>query len=119
MNLKMTKPAKIDELQNRAEEVSGLMKTLSHRNRLLIACALTEGETGVSDLEAETGVPQPHLSRELARLREAGLVRARRQSKNVYYRLADTRLERLIDALCDAFGGRGKAVKRTGRRNSR
>lgn len=115
----MTKPQKIEELQHRAREVSGLLKTLSHQNRLLIACALTEGETGVSELEAETGVPQPHLSRELARLREAGLVSARRESKNVYYRLSDVRLERLIDALCDAFGGRGKAASRTRRRKTR
>lgn len=114
----MTKPVDIAELQNRAEEVSGLLKTLSHANRLLIACDLTGGEKGVSDIEADTGVPQPHLSRELARLRDAGLVRARRQSKNVYYRLADDRLEKLIGALCDAFGEQPKKGQATARKQS-
>ena len=99
----MTKPADMATLRRRADEVSALLKTLSHANRLLIACDLTDGEKGVSDIEQATGVPQPHLSRELARLREAGLIAARRESKNVYYHVADDRLSFLIDALCDAF----------------
>lgn len=90
-------------LQDRAKEVAQLMKTLSHANRLLIACDLTDGERSVSAIEERTGVRQPHLSRELARLRREGLVKARRESKAVYYRLADPRLERLIAALCVAF----------------
>jgi len=113
----MGKPVDIEEITDRAEEVSGLLKALSHANRLLIACTLTEGEKGVSEIESDTGVPQPHLSRELARLREAGLVRARRQSKNVYYRLADKRLEKLIDALCLAFGERPKKTRPAARKD--
>jgi len=100
----MTNSLDIEDLKARASEVSGLLKALSHPNRLVIACDLTGGEKCVSDIETDTGVPQPHLSRELARLREAGLVSDRRASKNVYYSIADQRLAALIDALCDAFG---------------
>ena len=100
----MTNPLNIKGLKARAEGVSALLKELSHPNRLLIACALTEGEMNVSQLEAEIDVPQPHLSRDLARLRDAKLVKGRRESKNVYYTLADNRLSNLIDALCNAFG---------------
>lgn len=106
----MTKPLNIKDLKARAEDVSSLLKTLSHANRLLIACALTEGERNVSELEAEIGVSQPHLSRDLARLRNAGLVKARRESKNVYYSLADDRLSNLVDALCAAFGPKTKPL---------
>ncbi len=108
----MTKPINIEDLQDRAEEVSGLLKTLSHANRLLIACALTEGEMSVSQLEAYTGAEQPHLSRDLARMRQEGLVKSRRQSKNVFYRLVDERLERLVAALCEAFGAPAKSSRR-------
>jgi DNA-binding transcriptional ArsR family regulator len=45
-------------------------------------------------------------------MRAAGLVKARRQSKSVYYRLGDERLERLIDVLCEAFSPRAKRPKR-------
>ncbi len=110
--LKMTKPIDIAELQDRAEEVAELLKTLSHSNRLLIACALTEGEMSVGELEVYTGADQPHLSRDLSRMRRENLVKARRQSKNVFYRLADERLERLIAALCDAFGAPAKPKRR-------
>ncbi|WP_375204287.1 ArsR/SmtB family transcription factor [Hyphococcus sp.] len=102
----MTKPVAIKELKENADDVSALLKTMSHSNRLLIACALTAGEKNVSEIEDEIKVPQPHLSRELGRLRDAGLVTARRASKNVYYKLSDQRLSNLIAALCDAFGSK-------------
>lgn len=99
----MPQPANVKKLKKKATEVAGLLRLLSHPNRLLVSCDLTAGEKSVSEIEANTGVMQPHLSRELARLREAGLIKARRESKNVYYRIADKRLVSLIDALCDAF----------------
>lgn len=97
------------DLQIRAEEVAALLKTLSHSTRLLIACALSEREMSVGELETYTGAEQPHLSRDLSRMRHERLVKARRQSKNVYYSLADDRLERLVAALCDAFGAAANA----------
>ncbi len=109
----MPRPTDISALQSRAEEVAALLKTLSHSNRLLIACALTEGEMSVGELEAYTGAEQPHLSRDLSRMRHEGLVKARRQSKNVFYSLIDERLERLVAALCDAFGATAKSRRRT------
>ncbi len=94
----------LEQLRERADEVSGLLKLLSHPNRLLVACEMMEGERSVSEIEAATGVRQPNLSRDLARLREAGLVTTRREAKQVFYRLADTRIERLMQAMCAAFG---------------
>ncbi|MEO1136340.1 MAG: metalloregulator ArsR/SmtB family transcription factor [Pseudomonadota bacterium] len=113
----MSKPLKIEDLKARAEDVSALLKTLSHANRLLVACALTEGEKSVTQLEEETGVPQPHLSRDLGRLRDAELVTARRESKNVFYSLADDRLSSLIDALCAAFGPTTAKPRKKGARH--
>jgi ArsR family transcriptional regulator len=107
------RPESSAALRRRATEVAGLMKLLSHPNRLLIACELTEGERSVAELERATGAAQPNLSRDLARMRADGLVIARRQSKSVFYRLADDRLERLIEALCAAFA---PAAPATGRR---
>ncbi len=100
----MTAQMDMRDFQARAAEVSGLLKLLSHPNRLLIACELRGGEVSVSELEKATGAAQPNLSRDLARMRDEGLLAARRQSKSVFYRLADDRLARVIDALCAAFG---------------
>lgn len=102
------------ELQDRAGEVAALLKLLSHPTRLLIACELSEGEASVTALEAATGALQPNLSRDLGRMREEGLIAARRESKSVYYRLADDRLRLVVGALCAAFGqtANPKAKKR-------
>lgn len=99
----------IAQLRERAGEVSGLLKLMAHPGRLLVACELIDGERSVSEIEARTGVRQPNLSRDLARLREAGLVTTRREAKHIYYRLADNRLELLMTALCNAFGADLKA----------
>lgn len=93
-----------DILRARAEEVSGLMKTLSHPNRLMIVCELMDGELSVSQIEDASGVRQPVLSRELARLRDENLVATRRESKVVFYSLKDARLARLMDVLCASWG---------------
>ncbi len=100
----MTQPLDLELLRTRAGEVSELLKILSHPNRLLVACEVMEGERSVSQIEAATGVRQPNLSRDLARLREAKLVATRREAKQIFYRLADNRIEALVRALCATFG---------------
>jgi len=100
----------LSEVRERAGEVAGLLKILSHPNRLLVACELMDGERSVSEIEDATGVVQPNLSRDLARLRAAGLVVTRRQSKQIFYRLKDARMQALIQALCDAFGPKPQTV---------
>lgn len=112
----MAKPAaSLHTLRARAGDVAALLKTLSHRNRLLIACELMEAELTVSAIEERTGVRQPVLSRELARLRRDGLLATRRESRMIHYSLADDRLAALVSALCDAFAPAPKPAKtRTG-----
>ena len=98
----------LDALRDRAADVSAILKLLSHPNRLLVACELMDGERSVSTIEADTGVRQPNLSRDLARLREAGVVSTRRESKQVFYRLADPRIQTLMQSLCAVFAPEGK-----------
>ncbi len=103
----------IAQLRMRAGEVSGLLKLLANPGRLLIACELMDGERTVSEIEQRTGVRQPNLSRDLARLRAAGLVAARRQGKTVHYRLKDSRITLLMGALCAAFAADLKSGSKT------
>jgi ArsR family transcriptional regulator len=65
-----------------------LLKDLANQHRLLILCHLVDGERSVGALEQELGIAQAHLSQQLARLREAGLVQARRDSRMIYYSIA-------------------------------
>ena len=91
------------EMTARATEVAGLLKTLSHPARLRIACTLAEGERSVSELEADLDVHQPTLSQQLTVLREAGIVETRRDAKQIFYRLTDGRIARLVLSLYAIF----------------
>lgn len=90
-----------------ADEATALLKALSHPARLRICCQLRQGELSVGQIESLLDIRQPRLSRELAKLREEGLVETRRESKAVFYRLAsDTRITAMVDAVCTALLGR-------------
>src|SRR5688572_21050778 len=84
--------------RGRAEMISGMLKLLGNQQRLLIACLLCEGDYAVSEIEAKLGIRQPTLSQQLAALREAGVIRGRREAKAVVYQLADEQTRHLIDA---------------------
>lgn len=91
------------EMARRASEVSELLRTLSNRNRLLIACALVQREYAVGELEEELGIHQPTLSQQLTVLRASGIVKTRRQAKQIFYRLTEDRAARLLEALYAIF----------------
>ncbi|OJY74114.1 metalloregulator ArsR/SmtB family transcription factor [Rhizobium sp. WW_1] len=91
--------------REKATAASEFMKRLANPTRLMIACALVEGERSVGDLETALGLKQPALSQQLAELRDAGIVESRREVKQVFYRLADPRAVALIATLHQIFCG--------------
>lgn len=72
-------------------------KALAHPLRLAILDALRSGEKTVSALQEELGVEQSSLSRQLAFLRERGLLEARRQGALAYYRVRDPEVYAFLD----------------------
>lgn len=89
-----------DVLEEKAAEVAGVLRMLANEKRLLILCHLAkEGEISVTPLAGMVGLSQSALSQHLARLREDGLVTTRRSSQVLYYRIADNRVGRLLEAL--------------------
>jgi DNA-binding transcriptional ArsR family regulator len=105
--MNMRKPQKRDSTVTRekAEAASSFMKSLANPNRLMIACALLDGERSVGDLETDLGLRQPSLSQQLAELRESGIVEARREAKQVFYRISDQRAVALLATLHQIFCG--------------
>jgi DNA-binding transcriptional ArsR family regulator len=102
----MDMPALSDEtraLRGKVGEASGFLRKLSNPDRLLVACALADGERSVRALEEMLDIRQPGLSQQLAELREAGLIAGRRDGKQVIYRLADPRVETLVATLHGLF----------------
>jgi DNA-binding transcriptional ArsR family regulator len=96
-------PAEFELLRAQARKASDLLKALSHENRLLILCLLTEGEKSVSDLETALGMPQAAVSQHLARLRFDRLVKSRRSGRTVYYSIAGAEIAAIVGSLHDLF----------------
>jgi ArsR family transcriptional regulator len=86
-----------------AASAAELLKALANQRRLMVLCALADGERSVSDLAAEIGLGQSALSQHLARLRGLGVVAARRDAQSIYYRLADPAAARVLETLAAIF----------------
>ncbi len=91
------------EMVGNASDAADFLKKLANPNRLMIVCALIDGELSVRDLEDTLGLRQPGLSQQIAELREAGFVVGRKESKSVFYRLADDRVADLVSVMHRMF----------------
>ena len=56
-----------------------------------------EGELSVGELVRRLALPQPQVSNHLACLRWCGFVEARRDGRTVYNRIADERVEAMLE----------------------
>ncbi|MBT8141174.1 MAG: winged helix-turn-helix transcriptional regulator [Gammaproteobacteria bacterium] len=86
-----------------ADTASRLLKTLSHRDRLMILCQLNDGEHSVSQLAEMLDIQQSPLSQHLARMRKEGLVKTRRVAQTIYYSIDSPEASRIIATLYDIF----------------
>lgn len=93
----------LDELREHASEAVDFLKTLANDNRLLILCALLEGEQNVGELNGKVNLSPSALSQHLAWLREAELVSTRRESQSIYYQIADERVMKIMALLKEMF----------------
>jgi ubiquinone/menaquinone biosynthesis C-methylase UbiE/predicted transcriptional regulator len=71
-----------------AEELQKVFKTLADPTRVRILALLEREELAVQELMEVLGMAQSRVSRHLAILREAGLIRDRRDGTYVFYRFA-------------------------------
>lgn len=93
----------LERLKAAAPEAAELLRQLANANRLLILCHIAGQERSVGQLEQELGLRQPGLSQQLAELRQSGLVKTRRESRSIYYSLADARAEAVMAMLHRIF----------------
>ena len=71
-------------------------KTLGHPGRIRILELLAEGEHSVAELMPKLGLESSHLSQQLAVLRRAGVIVARKQGNNVIYSMASQDMAELL-----------------------
>lgn len=105
-------------------------KTLGHPARIRILELLAEDDHSVGELIPKLGLESSHLSQQLAVLRKAGVVVARKQGNNVIYSIASPDIAELLllarkiltGLLSDQMGllkdlkASGRAAARAGRK---
>ncbi len=69
-------------------QLASLFRALADTNRLRVMNILSRQSLCVCDLQSVLDLHQPFISRHLAYLRKAGLVRCAREGRRVYYSLA-------------------------------
>ena len=75
--------------EHTAAHVAELFRAFSDTSRVRIMSALVDGEKNVSALAGIVGISESAVSHHMRGLRQMGLVQARREGKEVYYRIDD------------------------------
>ena len=85
-----------DLLMNRASDV---FQALSHPLRLSICFELSTAEQSVSQLCNSLHQPQHSISQHLALLRKQSVVKARKQSRQVFYQISDPQVQKVLSCI--------------------
>ena len=91
------------EMAHHADAAAEFLKKLANPHRLMMLCAMVDGELSVSQLNEQVELSQSALSQHLAALREAGLVKTRREGQTIYYSLQGKQAIQVIKVLQGLF----------------
>jgi len=78
-------------------DLAELFKVFGDTTRIKILCALTEAEMCVCDIAALLNMTQSSISHQLRILKQARLVKYRRDGKIVYYSIDDEHVKQIFD----------------------
>jgi ArsR family transcriptional regulator len=95
----MSKVALTKAILRKCDDVSRIMKSLSHPVRLKILCCVLEQEQGVNDLAEFCEVSQSAMSQFLKRMKAEGVLTSRRDHNFVFYSISDKKLLELLRAI--------------------
>ncbi len=93
-----------------AADLAALFGALGDPTRIRLLTVLVDGALCVCDLVAALGMTQSAVSHQLRHLRALGVVRARREGKNVWYTLDDDHVRDLLALGMVHVGHRGAGV---------
>ena len=106
------------------ELVARRLKALADASRLAVLRRLCRGEKCVTELVEETGLGQANVSKHLRILLGEGYVIARRNHRNVFYRVSNGMSEEICAIICKSIretaAGERRAIARyPGRKTAR
>ncbi len=78
-------------------DLADFFKVLGDSTRIRIICALFEAELCVCDIASVLGMTQSSISHQLKTLKQARLVKSRRDGKTMFYSLDDEHVQKIFD----------------------
>lgn len=93
----------LQDMIDKAEATSKQLKLIANPCRLMVLCALVEGEKNVTELIDITGASQTLMSNHLSVLRKAGIVDFHRDHRTLNYYLKDERMHHVLNTLYNVY----------------
>ena len=81
------------------------LKTVAHPHRLRMIQMLLQGEYPVGELAAACDIAPHVASGHLVKMKDRGLLKSERRSREVYYEIAEAGLASIMDCIEKRFGG--------------
>lgn len=100
-----------NEMSANASHAARILKALSNETRLMLLCALIDGEKSVNQLAELVDMQLPAVSQHLAKLRASGLVSSRRDAQTILYRSNEGVALSVVQSLRDHYRQDGCELK--------
>jgi len=83
----------------RYEEISETFKALAHPARLKMVVGLIKDECNVAQIQKALGLPQSTISQHLRVLKNADIIKGRREGTRTCYRVIDSRVRKIVEII--------------------
>jgi DNA-binding transcriptional ArsR family regulator len=81
------------------EKVSETLKALAHPARLKMVAGLLKNECNVAQIQRVLGLPQSTISQHLRILKNADIIKGRREGTKTCYRVIDMRVRKIVEII--------------------
>jgi len=80
-------------------KVSETLKALAHPARLKMVAGLLKNECNVAQIQKVLGLPQSTISQHLRILKNADIIKGRREGTKTCYRVIDARVRKIVEII--------------------
>jgi ArsR family transcriptional regulator len=81
------------------EKVGETLKALAHPARLKMVAGLLKDECNVAQIQKVLGLPQSTISQHIRILKNADIIKGRREGNKTCYRVIDARVKKIVEII--------------------
>ena len=81
------------------ENISETLKALAHPARLKIVVGILKDECNVAKIQKVLGLPQSTISQHLRVLKNADIIKGRKEGTKTCYRVIDVRVKKIVEII--------------------